>query len=96
MNPIHDEQAAIDLANLVLDMDMGTPKGRLARKLARKVLAVPDAAGFPDLVPIFTNGTLRMIPRSEPVFLLRAQDKHAAGTVRFWAGAGGGRGRPPV
>lgn len=25
------------------------------------------------------------IPEDEPVFLLRAQDKHAAATVRYWA-----------
>lgn len=26
-----------------------------------------------------------IIPNDEPVFLLRAQDKHAANTVRHWA-----------
>lgn len=38
-----------------------------------------------DYNDITTNGTLRRIPADEPVFLLRAQDKFAAETVRFWA-----------
>lgn len=36
-------------------------------------------------VEIVTNGTRRIIPENEPVFLLRARDKFAAGVVRHWA-----------
>lgn len=38
-----------------------------------------------DYNDVTTNGTTRRIPADEPVFLLRAQDKFAAATVRFWA-----------
>ncbi|WP_345820179.1 hypothetical protein ABC766_29685 [Methylobacterium fujisawaense] len=33
---------------------------------------------------ITTNGTVRIIPAEEPVFLLRGQDVVAADTVRWW------------
>lgn len=34
---------------------------------------------------IITNGTKRVIPDDEPVFLIRAQDKVSGEVVRFWA-----------
>lgn len=33
----------------------------------------------------YNEGKMDTIPKDEPVFLLRAQDKTAADTVRFWA-----------
>ncbi len=39
----------------------------------------------PGYVEIITNGTRRIILADEPVFLLRARDKFAAGVVRHWA-----------
>ena len=37
------------------------------------------------MVPITTNGTTRMVPREEPVFLIRGQDSVGADAVRAWA-----------
>lgn len=33
----------------------------------------------------YNQGKMNEIPEDEPVFLLRAQDKTAAATVRYWA-----------
>ena len=49
-----------------------------------------------DYNEIETNGTLRRIPKDEPVFLLRAQDMFAADTVRFWALQVSARGGDPA
>ena len=84
-NVIQDTTAARKLAELVLDMQMATDKGLVARRLAREVLGMTDAGRAPAMNPITTNGTTRLIPDDEPVFLLRGQDKHAADTVRHWA-----------
>lgn len=80
---IQDMAPAIALAQLVLEMGMVTPNGIASRDLARQVL---DSAGInADSTAIVTNGTVRIIPKDEPVFLLRGQDRHAAETVRHWA-----------
>lgn len=84
-NVIQDTTAARKLADLVLSMDMGTDKGLVARRLAREVLGITDAGRAPAMTPITTNGTTRLIPDDEPVFLLRGQDIFAATTVRHWA-----------
>jgi len=84
-NVIQDTTAARKLAELVLDMQMVTDKGLVARRLAREVLGITDHGCAPAMTPITTNGTTRLIPDDEPVFLLRGQDKHAADTVRHWA-----------
>jgi hypothetical protein len=80
---IQDNAAAIALANLVLSMNMATTAGQTARNLARQVLDAVNIHG--DQTAIVTNGTVRVIPADEPVFLLRGQDRHAAETVMFWA-----------
>ncbi len=79
------EASAHELAELVLSMDMVTPRGLVARQLARRVLGVDDATSLPPSTAIVTNGTLRLLPRDEPVFLLRGQDALAPLAVRFWA-----------
>ena len=79
------EASAHELAELVLAMDMVTPRGLAARQLARRVLGLDDATSLPLTTAIVTNGTLRLIPREEPVFLLRGQDALAPLAVRFWA-----------
>jgi hypothetical protein len=79
------EASAHELAELVLAMDMVTPRGIVARQLARRVLGVDDATNELQCAAIVTNGTLRLIPREEPVFLLRGQDALAPLAVRFWA-----------
>lgn len=84
-NVIQDTTAARKLAELVLDMGMTTDKGLVARRLAREVLGITDNGRAPAMNPITTNGTTRLIPDDEPVFLLRGQDKHASKTVCFWA-----------
>lgn len=84
-NVIQDATAARKLAELVLDMDMTTDKGLVARRLAREVLGITDHGRAPAMNQITTNGTTRLIPDDEPVFLLRGQDKHAAMSVRCWA-----------
>jgi hypothetical protein len=86
-NVIQDTTAARKLAELVLDMQMATDKGLVARRLAREVLGITDAGRAPAMNPITTNGTTRLIPDDEPVFLLRGQDQHASKTVCFWASA---------
>jgi hypothetical protein len=84
-NVIQDTTAARKLADLVLSMNMTTDKGLVARHLAREVLGITDAGRAPAMNPITTNGTTRLIPNDEPVFLLRGQDRHASATVRYWA-----------
>ena len=84
-NVIQDTTAARKLAELVLDMGMVTDKGLVARRLAREVLGITDHGRAPAMNPITTNGTTRLIPDDEPVFLLRGQDQHASKTVCFWA-----------
>ena len=81
---IQDTTAARKLAELVLSMDMVTDKGLVARRLAREVLGITDHGRAPSMNPITTNGTTRLIPDDEPVFLLRGQDMFGAETVRFW------------
>lgn len=71
---IQDNAAAIELAHHILGMQMGTPAGRRARQLARQVIGIADH-----------NGTLRVIPVDEPVFLIRGQDVVGAAAVRAWA-----------
>ncbi|GAB6842320.1 hypothetical protein HNR00_003529 [Methylorubrum rhodinum] len=82
---IQDTSAARELAELILSMQMGTPQGLRARQLARQVLGVPDHGEFAGRVPIHTNGTLRVIPKDEPVFLIRGQDVAGGDAVRAWA-----------
>jgi len=79
------ELASYELAELVMAMEMVTPRGVVARQLARRVLGALDATDAPPTTAIVTNGTLRLIPREEPVFLLRAQDALAPLAVRSWA-----------
>jgi hypothetical protein len=80
----NSELASYELAELVLAMGMVTPRGLVARQLARSVLGVADATDVPPTTAIVTNGTLRLMPRDEPVFLLRGQDALAPLAVREW------------
>lgn len=82
---VQSNPASIQLAELVLSMDMATDKGLVARRLAREVLGVDDHGSAPPSTPITTNGTTRLIPRDEPVFLIRGQDIVGADAVRAWA-----------
>ncbi len=84
-NVIQDTTAARKLADLVLSMDMATDKGLVARRLAREVLGITDAGRAHAMNPITTNGTTRLIPDDEPVFLVRGQDVVGAATVLAWA-----------
>ena len=77
--------AGVQLAELVLSMDMATNKGLVARRLARQVLGVGDHGTAPALSAVTTNGTTRLIPRDEPVFLVRGQDSVGGEAVRAWA-----------
>lgn len=91
---IRDTDAAIRLAELVLSMSMITDKGVYARELARRVLGV--ATRLDDgATPIVTNGTLRFVPRDEPVFLIRGQDAVGAAAVRVWIDLAGQAGAKP-
>lgn len=86
---IHEDNQSIaagtHLAELVLSMDMATDKGLLARRLARQVLGVDDHGTAPALTAVTTNGTTRLIPRDEPLFLVRGQDGVGGEAVRAWA-----------
>lgn len=84
-NVIQDITAARKLADLVLSMELVTDAGLVARRLAREVLGITDHGRAQAMNPITTNGTTRLIPDDEPVFLLRGQDALAGTTVRAWA-----------
>lgn len=92
---IQDTTAARKLAELILSMDMVTDRGLVARRLARDVLGITDYGTAPAMAPITTNGTTRLIPDDEPVFLVRGQDVNGGGTVRFWANMALGSGADP-
>lgn len=76
---------ANQLAEIVLSMAMVTDMGLMARRLARKVIGIDSHGYSVATIPITTNGTTRLVPRDEPVFLLRAQDAAGADAVRAWA-----------
>lgn len=78
-------EASRQLAEIVLSMQLTTDKGLVARRLAREVLGVDEHGIAPNVVSITTNGTTRLVPRDEPVFLIRGQDAAGAATVRAWA-----------
>jgi hypothetical protein len=82
---IQDNSAAIALAELVLSMDMVTSRGKAARQLAREVLGIEEPNSGGPIRPITTNGTTRLIPIDEPVFLIRGQDAVSGDAVRAWA-----------
>lgn len=84
-NVIQDTTAARKLAELVLSMQIATDAAIVARRLAREVLGITDHGRAPAMNPITTNGTTRLIPDDEPVFLIRGQDNVAGATVRAWA-----------
>jgi len=82
---IQDTSAAIELANHILSMPMASVMGLRVRQLARQVLGVPDHGNLSGYTALNTNGTLRVIPADEPVFLIRGQDKVGGAAVRAWA-----------
>ena len=92
---IQDTTVAIRLAELVLSMDMVTDRGLVARQLAREVLGIEDHGRAPASTPITTNGTTRLIPRDEPVFLIRGQDAVGGEAVRAWANLAEANGAAP-
>ena len=80
---IQDASAAIELAHEILNLDLLTPKGQYVKRLARNFLGLlPEDI---DYTAITTNGTTRLIPRDESVFLIRAQDAVSGDAVRAWA-----------
>lgn len=87
----HDK--ARQLAELVIDMDMVTEKGQAARALARDILGIENLHPAPAVIT--TNGTTRLIPADEPVFLVRGQDENGADTVCYWANRAEERGADP-
>ncbi len=91
-NSIQDTTAACQLAELVLSMQMVTDKGLMARRLARAVLGIDDHGNSLAATPITTNGTTRMIPHDEPVFLIRGQDAVGGDAVRAWASLAAAKG----
>lgn len=82
---IQDCVSARTLADLVLSMEFASGKGLLARRLARQVLGIADHGNGPDADVVVTNGTVRIIPADEPVFLIRGQDAVGGEAVRAWA-----------
>lgn len=94
-NAIQDTTAAMQLAELVLSMNMVTASGLVARRLAREVLGVDDHGRAPPVTPVITNGTTRLIPRDEPVFLIRGQDAVSGDAVRAWANLAEANGAAP-
>ena len=82
---IQDTTAARQLAEVVLSMNFASEAGLKARSLARSVLGIDDHGRAADTAVVTTNGTTRLIPRDEPVFLIRAQDAVSGDAVRAWA-----------
>lgn len=82
---IQGGMVARELAEHVLSMQMGTAMGQRARQLARQVLGIADHGELAGAVTVNTNGTYRVIPADEPVFLIRGQDAVGADAVRAWA-----------
>ena len=81
-----DQQTASEeLAHAVLAMQLITTPGRYARALARKVLGLDDFGQYQNSVALNTNGTVRVIPADEPLFLIRGQDQVSGDVVRVWA-----------
>lgn len=93
---IQDTTAARGLAELVLEMGMATEKGQVARQLARQVLGLSDDRIHTPMAAIATNGTTRLIPAEEPVFLIRGQDAVGGDAVRAWAGLAEAAGSDPT
>jgi hypothetical protein len=77
-------EKAQKLAEHVLTMTFITDAGLRARDLARAVLGIGEVKDD-NLVYIITNGTLRVLPVDEPVFLIRAQDKLAGDVVMHYS-----------
>lgn len=95
---IRDEDAALRLAELVMSMVFVSDAGHKARSLARAVLGIADPtsdAAYRDCVPVTTNGTMRLIPADEPVFLIRGQDMVGGEAVRAWADLAAAAGANP-
>jgi hypothetical protein len=91
---IQDTPAAWQLAYMVLEGDTPGERGVAMRQLARDVLGIEANEALPAKVPLTTNETTRLIPRDEPVFLIRGQDTVGGKAVLAWvelaraAGAG--------
>lgn len=92
---IQDNAAAIELANLVLSMGSVSTAGLRCRQLARQVLGVDDHGHLAGVIPVHTNGTVRLIPKDEPVFLIRGQDIVGGDAVRAWAALAESKGAKP-
>jgi hypothetical protein len=91
---IQDASAAVQLAELVMSMQMATDAGKKARDLARQVLGV-QRIWNDRTIAIRTNGTTRFIPADEPVFLVRGQDIVGGAAVRAWADLAAAQGAAP-
>lgn len=92
---IQDNTAAVELANHVLSMTFINAPGQHAKRLAMKVLGIEDPFRVPGEVAITTNGTTRLIPVDEPVFLIRGQDAVGGDAVRAWADLAEANGAAP-
>lgn len=84
-NRIQDIEAARQLAELVLSLNMITDDVLAAQSLAREVLGITNYHTTQKSTVITTNGTTRFIHPDEPVFLIRGQDVVAGDAVRAWA-----------
>ena len=82
---IQDTTLARQLAEVVMSMNVSTERGLQAHKLARELLDWDDATNTPRVQVITTNGTTRLIPKDEPVFLIRGKDQVGGAAVRAWA-----------
>lgn len=79
---IQDLTHAVQLAELVLDMNFASERGNYAKYLARRVLGVPTAT---DQLEHAKKAEVPLIPGDEPVFLIRGQDAVSGDAVRAWA-----------
>lgn len=92
---IQDTTAAQELATLILSLTQ--PTELTPDMLARAQLLAQEVLGkeVPSHVTVTTNGTTRLIPADEPVFLIRGQDAVGAEAVRAWAALAEANGAKP-
>ena len=79
------DETSRKLAEVVLSLGLTTDAGLHAKTLAREVLSICDFGQGQQFTTITTNGTTRVIPKDEPVFLIRGQDVVGGAAVRGWA-----------
>lgn len=78
---VPDSFLVLQLIELILGTKNTTAASLAAQNICHRILG---EASYDNPVPFQTNGVFRLIPRDEPVFLIRGQDICAAEAVQAW------------